>query len=224
MRKHFYFSFSFFSCLCCNCQQAVEDLLEDEDEDFDKDDKVIMSCVRDALTHKHIHKHMHSTHVHTHIRTLPQEVLTLLHTPETQTDEWNDSISISSPVQLFSLPEAQTHVQRLHNLLTFWKVFAVGIYMPHTSPFLPYGLLCFGLLLQFGTLSLFFPSYNTQIYVTNVVLQPCFLWTCTHIKCLVSYLGPFSAPLCPSKTASGLVQTLSGNNRWLLYCLRSFTL
>lgn len=34
-------------------QQAVEDLLEDEDEDFDKDDKVIMSCVRVAVTSAH---------------------------------------------------------------------------------------------------------------------------------------------------------------------------
>lgn len=56
------------------------------------------------------------------------------------------------------------------------------------------------------------------------MLQPCFLRTRAHIKCLVSYLGSLTAPLCPSKTASGLVQTLSGNNRWLLYCLRSFTL
>lgn len=80
---------SLFSFLCCNCQQAMEDLMEDEDEDFDKDDKVIMSCVRDALTHKHIHKRMRS---HTHTHTLPQEVLTPLHTPETQTDERNDSI------------------------------------------------------------------------------------------------------------------------------------
>ncbi len=63
-----------------------------------------------------------------------------------------------------------------------------------------------------------------RICATNVVLQLCFLRTCSHLKRLVSYLGPFTAPLCPSKTASGLVQTLSGNNRWLLYCLRSFTL
>lgn len=42
--------------------------MEDEDEDFDKDDKVIMSCVRDALTHKHIHKRMRShTYTHTHV-------------------------------------------------------------------------------------------------------------------------------------------------------------
>lgn len=43
--------------------------MEDEDEDFDKDDKVIMSCVRDALTHKHIHKRMRS-HTYTHTRCL----------------------------------------------------------------------------------------------------------------------------------------------------------
>lgn len=48
---------SFLSFICCNRQQAVEDLLEDEEEDFDKDDKVIMSRVRDAVTHKQIHKH-----------------------------------------------------------------------------------------------------------------------------------------------------------------------
>lgn len=36
----------------------MEDLLEDEDEDFDKDDKVIMSRVSESLTHKqHTHAH-----------------------------------------------------------------------------------------------------------------------------------------------------------------------
>lgn len=132
---------------------------------------------------------------------------------------------ISSPVQLFSLPEAQTHVQRLYNLLTFWNVFSVGIYTAHSSPF----FLVVRFALVFYCSLVHFPYFCLDItlcwiYVTNIVLQPCFLRTCTHIKCLVSYLGPFTAPLCPSKTASGLVQTLSGNNRWLLYCLRSFTL
>lgn len=70
---------SFLSFICCNRQQAVEDLLEDEEEDFDKDDKVIMSRVRDAVTHKQIHKHT--------LHTAPGTGLTLLHTPETQTDE-----------------------------------------------------------------------------------------------------------------------------------------
>lgn len=151
-----------------------------------------------------------------------------IHRKHKQTNEMTPSFPpISSPVPLFSPPEAQTHVQRLHNLLTFWIVLSVGIYMTHSSPFLPCGLLCFALVFYCSlVLYPYFSLHITlcRIYITNVVLQPCFLRTCTHIKCLVSYLGPFTAPLCPSKTASGLVQTLSGNNRWLLYCLRSFTL
>lgn len=217
---------SLFSFLCCNCQQAMEDLMEDEDEDFDKDDKVIMSCVRDALTHKHIHKRMRS-HTYTHTRCLRRCWHHYIHRKHKQTKEMTPSSPpISTPVQLFSAPEAQTHVQRLYNLLTFWKVSSVGMRTAHSSSFFPRRLLRLGLFLQSATLCLFLPSYKTQyrIYVTNAVLQSCFLRTCTHIKCLVSYLGPFTAPLCSSKTASGLVQTLSGNNRWLLYCLRSFAL
>lgn len=43
-----------FSLFCPHLlQQAVEDLLEDEDEDFDKDDKVIMSRVRVVVTSAH---------------------------------------------------------------------------------------------------------------------------------------------------------------------------
>lgn len=56
----FFKMLSFLSFLCCNRQQAVEDLLEDEEEDFDKDDKVIMSRVRNAVTDKQIHKHTHA--------------------------------------------------------------------------------------------------------------------------------------------------------------------
>lgn len=59
----FFFFLKILSCLsfiCCNRQQAVEDLLEDEEEDFDKDDKVIMSRVREAVTYKRIHKHTHA--------------------------------------------------------------------------------------------------------------------------------------------------------------------
>lgn len=214
---------SLFSFLCCNCQQAMEDLMEDEDEDFDKDDKVIMSCVRDALTHKHIHKRMH-----THTHTLPQEVLTPLHTPETQTDERNDSIfpshlhPCSVILSAWGTNTCTKIVQPFNLLKSFLCRYAHGtflVFLPSSSasPW-SFSAVCYTLLIS--------PFIQTQyrIYVTNAVLQSCFLRTCTHIKCLVSYLGPFTAPLCSSKTASGLVQTLSGNNRWLLYCLRSFAL
>lgn len=81
----FFLILSFLSFLCCNCQQAVEDLLEDEEEDFDKDDKVIMSRVRDAVTY--------NRSTNTCMHTAPGTGLTLLHTAETQTDEWIDTIS-----------------------------------------------------------------------------------------------------------------------------------
>ena len=215
MHKHYVFF-----PLRCNCQQAVEDLLEDEDEDYDKDDKVIMSCV---------YTQTHTSNVRTRLHTLPQEGLTLLHKPETQTDERNDSVPPSSLLPPSVIVTAWgtntcTKIVQPFNLL---KSFLCRYTHDTFLIFLPCGLLCFGLLLQFGALSSFFPSDYTLPYLfftKNVLLQSRFLRTCTHIKCLVSYLGPFTAPLCSSKTASGLVQTLSGNNRWLLYCLRSFTL
>lgn len=210
----------FFFPLRCNCQQAVEDLLEDEDEDYDKDDKVIMSYVCPQT---------HTPNVRTRLHTLPQEGLTLLHKPETQTDERNDSVSPSRLLPPSVIVTAWgtntcTKIVQPFNLL---KSFLCRYTHDTFLIFLPCGLLCFGLLLQFGALSSFSPSDYTLshlFFTKNVLLQSRFLRTCTHIKCLVSYLGPFTAPLCSSKTASGLVQTLSGNNRWLLYCLRSFTL
>lgn len=49
----------FSSPLSCIYQQAVEDLLEDEDEDFDKDDKVIMFHVWDTQTHNSLRRGRH---------------------------------------------------------------------------------------------------------------------------------------------------------------------
>lgn len=113
-----------------------------------------------------------------------------------------------------------TH-KEMCNLLTSCKVCSVGAYATRPSTSLLSGWVCFGLLMQFGVQFVFFPPYS-QNYIGNIVPE---LPEIMHlINCLVSYLGPFTAPLCPSKTASGLVQTLSGNNRWLLYCLCSFTL
>lgn len=51
---YFFFFFSFWIY-----QQAVEDLLEDEDEDFDKDDKVIMFHVWDTQTHNSLRRGRH---------------------------------------------------------------------------------------------------------------------------------------------------------------------
>lgn len=173
-------------------------------------------------------KHTH-THAGTHTRTHTCARLAsgggwhcYIHQKHKQTNEMTPSSPpISSPVQLFAVPEAQTHVPRLYNLLTFGKVFFVGVYTAHFSPLV--------LLPMVFSCSLVHYSYS-YLHITLLNLRltlcssPCFLRTCSHIKCLVSYLGPLTAPLCPSKTASGLVQTLSGNNRWLFYCLRSFTL
>lgn len=72
----------------------MEDLLEDEDEDFDKDDKVIMSCVRVVVTCAHTHGRPPDADA-----TPPHRLI----------------------CQSFLLPEAQTHLPRLRNLLTFWK-------------------------------------------------------------------------------------------------------
>lgn len=48
----FFFPTLFCSALHNAHQQAVEDLLEDEDEDFDRDDKVIIGAI-----HKHAFQH-----------------------------------------------------------------------------------------------------------------------------------------------------------------------
>lgn len=183
-----------------------------------------MSCVRDALSCKQVQKCLH-THTHTPcLRRGP----TLPHTPETRADEQNDFIfpfPISSPVHIFPLPEAQTRAPIPNNLLTFGKLFIFVGVEGKKSTFSTFLWVSSGLFLQFC------PLFLISLYITLLNLRykrcdPALLpeRTCSHIKCLVSYLGPFTAPLCPSKTASGLVQTLSGNNRWLLYCLRSFTL
>lgn len=137
----FFLSFCF-SFLCCNRQQAMEDLLEDEDEEFDRDDKVIMSCLGFtrgcARTHVHVHTY---THVHSHC--LGRGRHCSIHRKHKRKKEMTPSSRpVSSPVQVFSLPEAQTHVQRLYNLLTSWKVFTVDIYTTHFSSFRLWGLLC----------------------------------------------------------------------------------
>lgn len=66
-------------------------------------------------------------------------------------------------VFFFSLPKAQTHVQRLYNLLTSWKVFSVDVYTANAS-LCSLCLLCFGFVLQFVALSLIFPSNNTVVF------------------------------------------------------------
>lgn len=126
-------------------QQAVEDLLEDEDEDFDKDDKVIMSCVRDTFTHKHVHQR----------HCLRRGWHCFIYWKYKQTDEMSPSSPpISSPVQLFSLPKAPTYVKRLYNLLTSWKVFSLNTHIAHFSPVLLVVCFVLQLSLQFSKLSL----------------------------------------------------------------------
>lgn len=113
------------------------------------------------------------------------------------------STKIVQPFNLF-----QKFSLQMFTRFSLFTWFASGLFLQLAVPFF----------ISFSPLSL---TQLLDFYAANT-LQRRFLRTRSHIKCLVSYLGPFTAPLCSSKTASVLVQTLSGNNRWLLYCLRSF--
>ena len=98
------------------------------------------------------------THTQTYAHCLRWGWHRFTHRKHKQTNEMTPSSPpISSPVQLFSLPGAQTRVQRLYNLLTFWEVSSVGVYTAHISPFILVISFAFGLLLQVGTLSWLFP-------------------------------------------------------------------
>lgn len=159
---------SFLSFICCDRQQAVEDLLEDEEEDFDKDDKVIMSRVRDAVTYKQIHKH---THAHR-----PGDGFdTASHTGKA--NRWMNfplpPPPIVSSVHLFLLPEAQTCLPRLYNLLTFLKSFLCRCF--HISHFSR------GLLLVFSCSWMYFPPSPFPRTPAHFLSHSC--WIVTPLTC-----------------------------------------
>lgn len=190
----------------------MEDLLEDEDEDFDKDDKVITSRQASTKKKKCLHAracaqasgggwHTRKTHTQTHWWT-----------------KWLFSLSLLSPplclAALFAV------ISRRLATFLFSPVSKKALFPPFQASVSLFFLSCNPFLI---CAYFFLPAVE---FMTRTLwsLHPLPARTRGCIKCLVSYLAPFTAPLCPSKTASGLVQTLSGNNRWLLYCLRSFTL
>lgn len=141
----------------------MEDLLEDEDEDFDKDDKVIISRKTGAKKKKCLHTHTCTRSCTRHRRgsTYTRKIT------HTHTDEQNDFFpfpAISSPP-----PRSANTVCRDHN----------GSSQPfHSRPcqethfsHLFSGRLPFFSLLQFFPLRLFFPPLR-RIYDTDAVIPP----------------------------------------------------
>lgn len=91
-------------------------------------------CDRDALTHTNTHTNLQYALTHSHC--LRRGWHCFIDRKHKQTNEMTPSSPpISSPVQFFSLPEAQTYVQRLYNLLTLWKFLSVDMYTANFPPF-----------------------------------------------------------------------------------------
>lgn len=141
----------------------MEDLLEDEDEDFDKDDKVIISRQTGAKKKKMFaHAHMHAL-VHT-----PQEGVDIHqenHT-HTQMNKMTSSPSLlSPPLRLAAQTLCAVIVTAPRNL------FILAPVKRRTFPTFFPGVCLFFSLLQFFPLRLFFPPLR-RIYDTDAVIPP----------------------------------------------------
>lgn len=142
----------------------MEDLLEDEDEDFDKDDKVITS--RQASKKKNICTHTHKLVRARHRRGLTYRKNTHIHK---HTDEQNDFFSLPplSPPLCLAAQTLFAVIARFLATFSFSPVSRKALFPPSFQ-----ASVCFFfplLLRSFLDLCLFFPTCS-RIYDTDAVI------------------------------------------------------